>query len=86
VREQQKRMKGWKGRRFFLVYCTMILLLSILETINTIILITIMVGAVFLCLLALPVCSCLMSMFGERGRQTQVSLHVEFKNEEKRQG
>lgn len=46
-----------------IVYCTMILLLSILETINTIILITIMVGAVFLCLLALPVCSCLMSMF-----------------------
>ena len=47
-----------------LVYCTiMILLLSILETINTIILITIMVGAVCLCLLAMPVCSCLMSMF-----------------------
>jgi len=47
-----------------LVYCTiMILLLSILETINTIILITIMVGAVCLCLLALPVYSCLMSMF-----------------------
>ena len=47
-----------------LVYCTiMILLLSILETINTIILITIMVGAVCLCLLAQPVYSCLMSMF-----------------------
>jgi hypothetical protein len=47
-----------------LVYCTiMILLLSLLETINTIILITIMVGAVCLCLLALPVYSCLMSMF-----------------------
>jgi hypothetical protein len=47
-----------------LVYCTiMILLLSILETINTIILITIMVGAVCLCLLALPIYSCLMSMF-----------------------
>lgn len=62
VREQQKRMERWMDGKavLLLVYCTMILLLSILETINTIILITIMVGAVCLCLLALPVCSCLM--------------------------